>query len=67
MPSRADLRLAQDAGGPSCYAHKFSGLYKTFAPGDFTFVPDWRLVHPGNCQLCEGKTGDVCQEPGDNG
>lgn len=72
MPAQAwnapssGVKVLQDAGGPSCYCHKFSGLYKIFSPGDFTFVPDWRFVHRDVCQ-CEGQTGDVRQEPGDNG
>jgi hypothetical protein len=66
MPS-SGLKVTQDAGASACYVHKFSGLYKTFKPGDVqapTF--DWRWIHNGDCQ-CDGKTGDVCQEPGDNG
>jgi hypothetical protein len=66
VASSSGSKVAQNADGPSCYCHKFSGLYKTFSPGDFTFVPDWRFVHRDACQ-CEGQTGDVCQEPGDNG
>jgi hypothetical protein len=56
--------IAQDADGAACYKHKFSGLYQTFKPGDVQFKPEWVFIHNGNCE-CEGKTGDQCQEPGD--
>jgi hypothetical protein len=48
----------------ACYKHKFSGLYQTFKPGDVMFKPEWIFLHNGSCK-CEGRTGDECQEPGD--
>ena len=57
----------QDLSGPACYKHKFSGMYKTFRPGDVQAPTiDWCFIHNGDCS-CDGKTGDVCQEPGDEG
>jgi hypothetical protein len=56
--------IAQDADGAACYKHKTQGVYQTFKPGDVQFKPEWIFLHNGNCE-CEGKTGDQCQEPGD--
>jgi hypothetical protein len=55
-----------NTGSEACYKHKFSGVYKTFRPGDVMFKPDWVFIHNGPCD-CEGKSGDECQEPGDDG
>lgn len=56
--------VAQDADGAACYKHKTQGVYQTFKPGDVQFKPEWIFIHNGTCD-CERKTGDVCQEPGD--
>jgi hypothetical protein len=59
--------IQDSLSGPACYKHKFSGMYKTFRPGDVQAPTiDWCFIHNGDCQ-CEGQTGDVCQEPGDTG
>jgi hypothetical protein len=59
--------IQNSLSGPACYKHKFSGMYKTFRPGDVQAPNiDWCFIHNEECR-CEGQTGDVCQEPGDTG
>ena len=61
------MPVQDSLNGPACYKHKFSGMYKTFRPGDVQAPTiDWCFIHNGDCQ-CDGQTGDVCQEPGDTG
>lgn len=63
----SDASETGDAGtGEACYRALTQGVYKTFRPGDVMFKPDWVFIHNGPCQ-CEGKTADVCSEPGDEG
>jgi hypothetical protein len=54
------------ADGLSCFREKTVGVYKTFKKGALKPAEEtWIFIHDGPCQ-CEGKTGDVCQEPGDD-
>jgi hypothetical protein len=53
-----------EANSSACYKQKFSGEYRTFKPFDVMDKLNWIFIHNGPCE-CEGKTGDQCQEPGD--
>ena len=50
----------------ACYRNTFNGFYRTFSEGEIVIPSnEWTLVHPGACQLCEGRFVLDCQEPGD--
>src|SRR5215472_12875880 len=66
-PRSGGIIRVQNLDGPACYKHKTQGVYQTFRPGDpMSPTIEWCWIHNGTCS-CDGKTGDVCQEPGDNG